>query len=284
MKHNLPCMYIIISITAGYLWTYVFEPLTSFSSSNTSSIFYIIFSTGIPAAAYFVREGFKEYKNQCFKPPKVKKCLFYAAGGAVMWSIGTVINNAVATIMAFFGTMPIVQIEKGLSGADAVIGFISVFVTAPVFEEIFYRGVLFVKYKRYGVFGFLFVSSLYFALAHGSITIFFMPLIYGVISSAVLKKTGCLWYCVIMHAVSNLISWICQQLRPSVGAVKIITAAVAFVGICIFVYKGMDYAAEHKNEIRAGAAAFFGNIPETAVMTMVTVIYALGNYSLHFSS
>ncbi len=93
-----------------------------------------------------------------------------------------------------------------------VLLWIAVAVFAPVFEEGFFRGFLFVGLKRtrLGVVGTIILTSLIWTLLHiqynvyGVVTIFILGIIFGYIR----HKTGSLWSTIFLHALWNVVAMI----------------------------------------------------------------------------
>jgi len=94
-----------------------------------------------------------------------------------------------------------------------VLFWIAVVIFAPVFEESFFRGFLFVGFRqsRLGPAGAILITSLVFALLHalqydiwGIATVFILGLILGIVR----YKTNSLWSSICLHSLWNLMQMV----------------------------------------------------------------------------
>lgn len=76
-------------------------------------------------------------------------------------------------------------------------------VVPAIFEELIFRGVILNGYKKLGILPAMVVSSLLFALIHGSIQQFLFPFLFGLILSFVAIKTGSVIAPMIIHFINN---------------------------------------------------------------------------------
>jgi membrane protease YdiL (CAAX protease family) len=88
--------------------------------------------------------------------------------------------------------------------------WIAVVIFGPVFEEIFFRGFLFVGFQqsRLGSVGTIFLTAFIWALLHIQYSIYGIVtiVIIGIILGIVRLKTGSLWSPLIVHVLNNLVS------------------------------------------------------------------------------
>lgn len=73
-------------------------------------------------------------------------------------------------------------------------------------EEVFFRGVVANVLWRYGAWAGVVVSAVVFALVHGVNLIFPLALVVGVVNAVLLRRSGSVWPCVLVHVVYNGIS------------------------------------------------------------------------------
>lgn len=85
---------------------------------------------------------------------------------------------------------------------------ISVLIIAPIFEELFFRKFLFGEVlKKYSLTASILVSSLCFSVIHLPSYRNLLPtFIFGIIACLIYKKTGNIFYTIILHFLTNL-SW-----------------------------------------------------------------------------
>jgi membrane protease YdiL (CAAX protease family) len=81
--------------------------------------------------------------------------------------------------------------------------FLLIVVMAPIFEEIFYRGVVINRLRRYGDGTAIVVSGLIFGLIHGNFNQFFYATFVGMVLAAVYLHTGKLSITIFLHMVVN---------------------------------------------------------------------------------
>lgn len=86
---------------------------------------------------------------------------------------------------------------------------ISVLIIVPIFEELFFRKFLFGEVlKKYSLTTSIFVSSLCFSVIHLPSYRNLLPtFIFGIIACLIYKKTGNIFYTIILHFLTNL-SWL----------------------------------------------------------------------------
>jgi membrane protease YdiL (CAAX protease family) len=95
----------------------------------------------------------------------------------------------------------------------------AVVVFAPLFEELFFRGFIFVglKASKIGVVGAIFLTALAWALLHlqydigGMATIFVLGIVFGIVR----WKTNSLWSTLFLHAVWNLMALVATVIAVS---------------------------------------------------------------------
>lgn len=125
-------------------------------------------------------------------------------------SLGALVIGAIITLLLFPGSMqdtnPIAELAATGGIWGAILALVRGVVIAPVAEEIFFRGVLFMGlWRRLGSFWWAAVlSSLAFAAVHPTLLGGLLPLMgVGIVACVLLRETGSLIPCVVMHAVYN---------------------------------------------------------------------------------
>lgn len=100
------------------------------------------------------------------------------------------------------------EIFEGIgSPAQAVAAFVSVAIFSPLFEELYFRGVLFLFLRdKYGFFIPAFVSSALFGILHGAF--YFVPLfLFGFILCYLTERTGSLGAALFAHGLNNALAF-----------------------------------------------------------------------------
>lgn len=126
----------------------------------------------------------------------------------LLWSggFGLVVGMAMA-LLALFGYQPLKLIRTGLprNPADLVLFYLVGGLVAPVAEEIFFRGMLYGFFRRWGKVLALFASTLAFAALHGSGGhIPFTQVIGGLLFAWAYEIEGNLMVPMVIHALGNL--------------------------------------------------------------------------------
>ena len=128
----------------------------------------------------------------------------------VVWAASNYINIIVNSWLEKVGIIHLQQLPEPDGAATVVAGFILACVIAPVFEELFYRGVILSLLKGYGNGAAVVVSALMFAFAHGSVTLVTSTFACGIILGYVTVRSGSLLPAMIIHFGNNFISWAIQ--------------------------------------------------------------------------
>lgn len=99
---------------------------------------------------------------------------------------------------------------KELSSSDSWAYVLLTFFVAPIVEELLLRGIVYDTLKRVVPIGFAYVvSSVVFALMHGTIIHLFLAFCAGFLFAVVYEYTGRLYYSMIFHSIFNMMSVFC---------------------------------------------------------------------------
>ncbi len=103
--------------------------------------------------------------------------------------------------------------DVGLSGSYSlglkIIGFVSLVILTPIFEETMFRGVLFKGLRRsMSFYPALIVTSLLFALAHGQLNVAIDTFALGLLLGYLTEKTGSIVPSILLHALKNSVAFI----------------------------------------------------------------------------
>ncbi|NLL63288.1 MAG: CPBP family intramembrane metalloprotease [Ruminococcaceae bacterium] len=173
-------IFIIFQATLNFL-------LMRFSVGNSSAIVTIIMFPFALFAYFLMRHGKKENANVTGKPFRwidFLKC---------------------SLIVILFVVITIVVSESTHVNKLTVLSILSMVLLGPTNEEIFYRGISFVKGERlYGVATSMFITSLLFAVTHKGIKAIILAFALGCILCIVQKKHGRIEIVAIMHILINL--------------------------------------------------------------------------------
>ena len=144
------------------------------------------------------------------KVKPVENIIYGLFGGAVIWLLITGVNNLIYLITTYFFQFqpPTQAAVKNLLGSENLFLFLAhsllIVVIAPLTEEIFFRGFIYLYLKnRLGVKWAIINSALIFGLAHFDFWIFLPTFSGGVILAWICEETNSLYPSMIAHATWN---------------------------------------------------------------------------------
>lgn len=225
-------IYVIISIALGYLLSFAVSTwggkMTPFGV-NLLNIINILVITIIPILIfiYFNKKKFKEIFT------KVSSGMWwrYLLITPVLWSVVTYLNSRINIILEKLGIDMIEQLPPTKETSAIIMGLLLTCVAAPLMEEIFYRGIVLHLLKGYGNGAAIVITALLFALAHGSVSVFVSPLVFGLVLGYITIREGSVLPAIFMHFGCNFISWLLmsfdigQSLSISVSIIMIVLGA-----------------------------------------------------------
>ncbi len=124
--------------------------------------------------------------------------------------------------------------QASMIGDDtSLIGIIAVVIVAPVFEEIFFRGLLLSTLRKGMSTGLaIFLSAVIFGVAHGQILWMAYTFIVGLVFAYVVVKTGSIATSMVLHIVFNFFGDIVGRYIPELSnSVNAILAVVGAIGV-----------------------------------------------------
>ena len=134
--------------------------------------------------------------------------LLSGAWKGLVWS--AVFGLAVAIVgsgLILFGIKPIALIKVRLPDKSHELFFFFLVggMVGPMAEELFFRGIIYGYFRRWGVLTAVFVSALLFSLAHFVMSgAFFIQMIGGIVFAAAYEREKCLLVPVVIHVLGNL--------------------------------------------------------------------------------
>lgn len=159
-----------------------------------------------------------------FKRFSFRESLGWEWGGFKIWHIAAIIVGFFLMawgMTSIFGEQEndITRILKSSRSAVYIVAFLATF-TAPIVEEVVYRGILYSAFKkRFGIVVAVIAATFLFALVHyfqywGDITALTMVTLLSFILTMVRVKTGNLLPCIILHFVFNGIQSLLLLMEP----------------------------------------------------------------------
>jgi membrane protease YdiL (CAAX protease family) len=126
----------------------------------------------------------------------------------LLWSAGFGIITLLVFIALFlFDINPLKPIHVGLpsKSREIVLFFLVAGIIGPVAEEIFFRGIIYGFFRRWGVLAALILSSVMFVLAHSTLSGIPVPqVIGGIIFALAYEKEGSLIVPITIHVLGNM--------------------------------------------------------------------------------
>ena len=243
-------------------------------------------SGGIVLLIYFLSGRFKSFCRTNFTKTKVSVFVKLVPVSAAVWLCGMFLNTVInAVVYHFFYISAAQQIASTSLKSVRLINFMYVCVIAPVFEELFFRGVLYDDSKTHGIQIAVLISALMFAIAHSSITVFGLPLVMGIVSALTLAKTGNVFYCIFIHALCNGASFVVSVLPQSP---KIVMAENLFILICGALIFAAVLIINHTKIAKFLKSAvlqipkYFSSSSEIIAFVSILLYYIYSNYCIHF--
>ncbi|MEG1616340.1 MAG: type II CAAX endopeptidase family protein [Bacteroidales bacterium] len=142
-----------------------------------------------------------------------KNCSFLSTLVLIPMSLGCVYISL--TIQSLLD-LPDTSGETLLSAATSPIGIISVVVMAPIFEELFFRGVIMTKLmERSTPWQSIIGSALIFGIIHFNPAQVFNAFLLGILLGWIYYKTESLWASITIHFINNGIAVLFINLFPT---------------------------------------------------------------------
>lgn len=214
----------LISILAGEAAAVLFVPAPRIAYSLASAV--------VPLILYINSGGEKiSAKTDRITYKVVLTAVF-------LWAGGNLLNSGVNLGLEKLGFSPLVQLEPEDGSYRTAMNIFCVCVAAPICEEIVYRGIVLKSAYVYGRETAVLVSALLFALAHGSITVFAMPFVYGIVCGAIAMKTGSIAPGILIHCICNTLSYAMTKTEfPGAAVVTAVFGAVYLIYLAVRVVK-----------------------------------------------
>jgi len=153
-----------------------------------------------------------------------RKTLGWELGGFKFWHSVVILVAfflLAATLTALFGEQDneLMRILRSSRSAVYIVAFLATF-TAPIVEEVVYRGIIYSAfYKAFGVGIAVIVASTLFSAVHflqynGDVTALIMICLLSLVLTLIRARTGNLLPCIVLHTVFNGIQSLLLILQP----------------------------------------------------------------------
>ncbi|MGN0748324.1 MAG: lysostaphin resistance A-like protein [Christensenellales bacterium] len=220
-----------IPILVGFILTLIFNAiavkygLVNFTKSPALYSIYLVLVNGSMLATYFIYN--KMTKTNFVKASLIKfkfgwKNLLICVAVAFITLFGSLyLINYLFYLMSQIGYNPDTSLPLPLTnGWWLVLNLIVLAVIPAICEELLYRGIVMNGLRKFGDVGAIFISALFFALAHGSAMQFFYQFILGAVLGAIVIKTGSIVASAVVHFLNNAIVVIYQYIFTVTGATE----------------------------------------------------------------
>lgn len=242
-------------IIESILQSYVdFDSLSSFTRAVIEAAFSIVFLDVLPiiAAVFILKHPLRNSPNGVYSKPKYlgKAMAMFPAGYGLamaarlisMW-IGSFFARGTGIGDSFHATEGLFTVPDM---PTAVLTFVQLAVIAPIFEELWFRGLVLESLRPYGNGFAIFISAILFGLTHSNFEQFFYAAALGVFLGYIAVSTRSIVTTTIMHAMFNSISGVMLLLSADkdVGdyllaedpsTVEMTTSISLYIGWLIFV-------------------------------------------------
>lgn len=150
--------------------------------------------------------------------------LFFISGMLLIKFFYFVGGGAVASMVNFYGDYP--SSAEGISQIQIILSLI---VIPAVCEELFFRGIVFSEYRRFGTANAVIISALCFSMLHFSVENFFVYLFTGLLFGFVTAVSRSVIPSIALHLLSNTLSIFASDAFLRVTVVKNGSYFVGFV-------------------------------------------------------
>lgn len=147
---------------------------------------------------------------------------------------GAVAGNLVTQILGFLsGSEPENALQELADSSPIWIQLLFFVILAPIFEEIFYRKLIFDRIRTYGELPAILLCGILFGLIHGNFYQFFYAAAVGILFCYVYAKTGRIVYTIGLHMVLNFCGTILTEALDR--ALNSESTRFFYIGIALFI-------------------------------------------------
>jgi membrane protease YdiL (CAAX protease family) len=238
-----------------FLKTIGYESLGSNGFGGLSPVLYFLFSGAVyslflvvPFAIYLLIKHIPAAEVLPFGHVSVGTavtCVFFGVAACMLSNIPANIIAAFIKAIGFSGNMPS-EPKTDILSAN-IIYIIYVMIIPPFVEEFVFRGVILSRLRKFGDGFAIFGSALLFGMFHGNFIQIPFAFLVGLVFAFLVVRTGNLWITIIIHAINNGFSLLCEFLAryQSAGLATLVSngAWLAFIilGIIALIIINVKY-------------------------------------------
>lgn len=185
----------------------------------------------------FIKLGKKKFSDVLvFDKISSKKLFAVVAIGFTVCMVSNLLTNFYLTTTESLGLNLNFNIETPVSNSflEILVYFLSTAIVPAFSEEILFRGAVLGTLRKYGDAFAIFVSSFLFGLFHGNFVQFPFAFIVGIVLSWAVVYTNSMLPAIIIHAVNNGFSVLCDVLytnADSIGISETLVDALTFITV-----------------------------------------------------
>ena len=194
IMHLFIIVYIFLLLFASMLQAWNFE----FGMIVTEVVFILL-----PALWYWRRYRVNQVTYARLYPLQARFIPIIILLSASMWLINMVFATGLVSGLMELGFQPVVAIEPPQTLQQYLIYIVILSVFAGICEEVLFRGTIMPAMEKHGLVPAIILSSLLFALFHGSFLSLISTFTLGVAMAVVVIKTGSLWGGIFYHMLNN---------------------------------------------------------------------------------
>ena len=153
----------------------------------------------------------------------------YCFAGIFIWFSALLIADGIENIFSKYGfTTDVIDMDYGETGIGFAVMLLYTCIIAPVTEEIFFRGALMKIFsksnQRFGIF----MSAMFFGLAHGNLPQFMLAFLIGIFFGHIDMKHNSIIPSIVVHILINSLASVPSELKGH-------TIAMGFFELAIYI-------------------------------------------------
>ncbi len=233
---------LLVTVLCSSLIAYGVDASQSTLKEYTVFLSYLVtpvVATLVLVVYFLLNKGERQFKPLFARPNVLSLGLSVMAGVGVLCLL--MIVNYVAGYIATAVEYPLSVVYPPLNNAwQWMLAVLCVCVVPAIVEEVLFRGVVLEAFLPYGDIPAILLSALTFALFHFNLAQSIYPFLYAIVLGLVVRKTGNIYYAMIMHFTNNLLTIIMSYFGWGEALAQFswqnigILAAIAVSGLAIF--------------------------------------------------
>ena len=181
-----------------------------------------------------------------YKPEKIKNTTTEPILYIIIISTFLYVINCYS--LTNFSNVGLEEYNNNLNSLTPIVMYFSIFIFAPVTEELIFRGLIFKYLKQsVGVFLGAATSTLLFLAVHGTVAHIIPTIVFGLFSCMLLEYTNNIFYCMIVHCTYNICIFFLCYINIVPNNIIFIISCILCISILCWVY--LNWVLKTKNQI-----------------------------------